>query len=70
MGNLSEPVKTSQGVYLVKTLERQPPDPAGFEKERAEIEKQLLEQKQIEAWQSWVTALRSKAKIALLGQNR
>lgn len=70
VGNLSEPVKTSQGVYLVKTLERQPPDPAGFEKERAEIEKQLLEQKQIEAWQSWVTALRSKAKIALLGQNR
>jgi len=70
VGTLSEPLRTSQGVYLVKTLERQPPDPAGFEKERAEIEKQLLEQKQSGAWQSWVTALRAKAKITRLGQNR
>jgi len=70
VGKVSEPIKTAQGVYLVKTLERQPPDPAGFEKERAEIEKQLLEQKQAEAWQSWVAALRSKAKIKMLGQSR
>lgn len=69
-GKISEPVNTAQGLYLVKTLERQPPDPAGFEKERAGIEKQALEQKQVEAWNSWVTALRSKAKIQVLSQAR
>jgi peptidyl-prolyl cis-trans isomerase D len=70
LGAVSEPVKTSQGVYLVKTLERRPPDPAGFEKERAEIEKQVLEEKQREAWESWIVALRSRAKIQVLSQNR
>lgn len=69
-GKVSEPVKTAPGVYLVKTLERQPPDPAGFDKERAEIEKQLLERKQREAWESWLASLRAQAKIQVTGQTR
>lgn len=70
VGKLSEPIKTAQGVYLVRALERQPPDPAGFDKERAEIEKSILEQKQREAWESWMAALRAGAKIQVLNQNR
>ncbi len=70
VGKIGEPVKTAQGMYLVKTLERHPPDLAGFEKERAQIEKQLLEQKQSEAWESWLASLRSRAKIQMLGQAR
>lgn len=70
VGKLSEPIKGAQGVYLVKTLERQPPDPAGFDKERAEIEKPILEQKQLQAWESWIAALRAGAKIQVLNQNR
>lgn len=70
VGTTSGPVKTPQGVYLVKALERQPPDPAGFEKERAEIERQLLEQKQLEAWESWMAALRSRAQVQRLNQSR
>lgn len=69
-GKISEPVKTPQGVYLVKTLERQPPDPAGFEKERAEIEKQALEEKRAQAWQSWLVSARAGAKIQTLGPTR
>lgn len=69
-GKISEPIMTAQGAYLVKTLERHPPDPAGFDKERAEIEKQLLEQKQIQAWESWLAALRARAKIQVVSQAR
>lgn len=69
-GTISEPIMTALGAYLVKTLERHPPDPAGFEKERAEIQKLLLEQKQFEAWESWVASLHAGAKIARLGQRR
>lgn len=70
VGKLSEPAKTAQGMYLVKTLERHPADPSGFDKERGEIEKQLLEQKQVEAWQGWVATLRAKAKMQVQGQLR
>jgi peptidyl-prolyl cis-trans isomerase D len=69
-GTISEPIMTALGAYLVKTLERHPPDPAGFEKERTEIQKLLLEQKQFEAWESWVGSLHAGAKIARLGQRR
>ncbi|MBI4609610.1 MAG: SurA N-terminal domain-containing protein [Candidatus Rokubacteria bacterium] len=68
VGKISEPAKTPQGMYLVKTLERHPPDPSGFDKERGELEKQLLELKQADAWQSWVATLRAKAKIQVQAQ--
>ncbi|MFQ5521085.1 MAG: peptidyl-prolyl cis-trans isomerase, partial [Candidatus Methylomirabilia bacterium] len=45
VGQVGEPVKTPEGVYLVETVERQPPDPSGFEAARPEIEKRLLEGK-------------------------
>lgn len=70
LGKVSEPVKASQGVYLVKTLARQPPDPAGFEKERAEIEKQALEEKRAQGWQSWLASARAGAKIQTLRPTR
>ena len=36
-GQVSEPVKTGTAVYVVKTLERQPADAAGFDKQREEL---------------------------------
>jgi parvulin-like peptidyl-prolyl isomerase len=70
VGKISAPVKTARGIYLVKTQERQPPDPARFDKERAELEKQVLGQKQAEAWESWLAALRGQAKIQTASQTR
>jgi peptidyl-prolyl cis-trans isomerase D len=62
-GKVSQPVKTPQGVFVVKTLERKPPDPVGFDKEREELGRQLLEQKKNHLWESWLASLRASAKI-------
>jgi peptidyl-prolyl cis-trans isomerase D len=62
-GQISEPVRTGGAVYVVKTLERQAPDPQSFDKQRAELEKQLLEQKRGQVWDSWVQSRKATTKI-------
>jgi peptidyl-prolyl cis-trans isomerase D len=68
-GELSAPVKTPQGYYVVKVLERVPAgpvDPAEQEKLRHE----LTSQRQNETWERWVLAARAEAKIEVFGQPR
>jgi peptidyl-prolyl cis-trans isomerase D len=60
---VTEPVKTPQGYYVLKVVERTPPDPAGLATERDKVAKELLQQKQTQAWQAWVEAARTNAKI-------
>ncbi|HLC41082.1 MAG TPA: peptidyl-prolyl cis-trans isomerase [Methylomirabilota bacterium] len=67
-GKASQPIQTPKGVYLVKVMERHPPELAGFEKGRTEIERQLLEEKRNQVWEAYVAALRAEAKIQILGQ--
>lgn len=62
-GKVSEPVATPQGIFVVKTLERRPPDPAGFDKDREELRQQVLAQKKGQAWESWAGSLRAGAKV-------
>lgn len=62
-GQLSAPVKAQQGYYLVKVLERVPPDMGGLAAERDNILKEVLAQKQSLAWESWLTGARANAKI-------
>ena len=62
-GTVSAPVTGRRGVYLVKVIERQPPDSKGFEAARPEIGRQLLAEKRTQAWQSWLRALRAQARI-------
>ena len=62
-GQLSAPVKAQQGYYLVKVLERVPPDMAGLAAERDKILKEVLAQKQSLAWESWLNGARANAKI-------
>ena len=73
-GQVSEPVRTGGAVYVVKTLERQAPDPQSFDKQRAELEKQVLDQKRGQIWESWVQSRRAATKIdiasALLAPRR
>lgn len=64
-GQISEPVKTGAAVFVVKTLERQPADVAGFDKQREELQKQALEQKRTQAWDAWVESQKLAAKIDL-----
>jgi peptidyl-prolyl cis-trans isomerase D len=59
------PATGAKGVYVVKVLERERPDPAGFEGARQELTRQLLEQKRTQAWQSWVQGGRARASIEI-----
>jgi peptidyl-prolyl cis-trans isomerase D len=62
-GQPADPVRAGATVYVVKTLERQPPDPQGFDRQRAELEKQTIEQKRSQIWESWVRARRAATKV-------
>ncbi len=67
-GQLSQPVKAGSVLYVVKTLERQPPDPQQFDRQRAELERQLLDQKRNQIWEGWLQAHRNSAKAEVGGQ--
>ena len=68
VGALSEPVRTGAGVYIVKTVERRPADPQGFDKVRDQMRPQLLEAKRNEAWARWIKALYTGAQIKIQGE--
>ena len=67
-GHVAEPVRGGAAVYVVKTLERQPPDLPGFDTQKAELETQLLEQKRNQIWDAWVRARRSATKVEVAGR--
>ncbi len=58
-------IKGSNGFYVIRFKERKPPDIKGFEAEKTEIKKRLLKQKQVKAFSSLVTHLRSKGDISI-----
>ena len=62
-GQLSAPIKAQQGYYVVKVLERVPPDMGGLAAEREKIQKEVLVQKQSLAWESWINGARANSKI-------
>jgi hypothetical protein len=61
-------VRAEGGVYVVKTLERQPAASEGFDRERAELEKQVLDQKRALAWDNWLRGRLASAKVEVGGQ--
>ena len=62
-GQVSEPVRSGNTIYVVKTLERQPPDPQAFDKQRADLEKQMLDQKRTQAWENWLQSVSATMKV-------
>jgi peptidyl-prolyl cis-trans isomerase D len=67
-GQIAEPVRAEGGVYLVKTVERQAAPADGFDRERPELEKQVLEQKRALAWENWIRGRLASAKVEVGGQ--
>jgi parvulin-like peptidyl-prolyl isomerase len=65
IGSLSEPVKTPQGYYVLRVLERVPPGLEPLAGERDKIAAELLARKQGQAWEAWVGAARTGAKIEI-----
>ena len=64
---MSAPVKTPQGYYVVKVLERAPAGPVD-PAEREKLVRELTGQKQSQTWERWVAAARSESKIEVVGQ--
>ncbi|MBI4013353.1 MAG: peptidyl-prolyl cis-trans isomerase [Candidatus Rokubacteria bacterium] len=62
-GGVGGPVAGPKGLYVVKVVGRERPNPAEFEAARRETERQLLEQKRGQTWQAWLAGLREGAKI-------
>ena len=67
-GQVAEPVRGDGGVYVVKTLERAAAAADGLEKERPELEKQVLEQKRALAWDNWIRGRLADSKVQVGGQ--
>jgi peptidyl-prolyl cis-trans isomerase D len=67
-GRISEPVRTATGFYVVKTVERRAADLQGFDKVRDQMRVQLLEAKRNQAWERWIKALFTGAKIQVQGE--
>ena len=67
VGETSPVIRTPQGYYVVKVLERSPAgavDPL----EKDKLEKELTSQKQNQTWERWVLAARGDARIDVVGQ--
>jgi len=58
-----EAIRTKDGYFVVRLSGHEPADQAKFEPVKKNLEKRLSYQKQEEAFQGWLTQLRSKAKI-------
>ena len=69
-GGITEPVKAAQGYYVLKVLERAAPDMSGFAAEREKITRDVLAQKQGQAWESWIVGARAGAKIDISSRVR
>ena len=67
-GGISEPVRATTGFYVVKTVERRAADLQGFDKVRDQMRVQLLEAKRNQAWERWIKALFTGAKIQVQGE--
>lgn len=68
-GQTSAPVRTPQGYYVVKVLERKPAGPVEAA-ERDKLKTELTNQKQSQTWERWVLAARADAKIDIVGGPR
>jgi peptidyl-prolyl cis-trans isomerase D len=64
-GAIAGPVKSPQGYYIVKVVERIAPNMTELATERDKLSREVLAQKQSQAWEAWVAQARSGAKIEL-----
>jgi peptidyl-prolyl cis-trans isomerase D len=58
-----EVIRTKDGYFVVRLSGHEPADQTKFQSVKKNLEKRLIYQKQEEAFQGWVSQLRSKAKI-------
>ena len=66
-GEVTAPVKSPQGYYVLKVLERAAPNMSELVGERERLSKEVLAQKQSQAWEAWVSGARANAKVETFG---
>lgn len=66
-GEVTGPVKSPQGYYVLKVLERVAPSMSELPAERERLSKEVLAQKQSQAWEAWVSGARANAKVETFG---
>jgi peptidylprolyl isomerase/peptidyl-prolyl cis-trans isomerase D len=62
-GEISQPVESNRGYYIIKLLDRMDIRKSVFESEKENIRQQLLKQKQQQIYTAWVKHLEKAAKI-------
>ncbi|BAS28458.1 peptidylprolyl isomerase [Limnochorda pilosa] len=65
-GELSQPIKTSNGYRVLQAVEWKRAEGEEFAKEKDSIRQDLVGQKQQEAYQKWLEGRRAQAEIAIL----
>ena len=65
VNGVTDPVKTPQGYYVLKVLERAPADLAELDKEREKVRRELTTAKQTQTWESWIGTARGASKIEI-----
>jgi peptidyl-prolyl cis-trans isomerase D len=64
-GEISSPLRSPEGYYLIKVVERQDMDQEKFQKEKADLLRNQLAQKKEKIKRSYLEALRKKAKVEI-----
>src|SRR5881296_2916709 len=64
-GAIAGPLKSPQGYYVLKVLERVAPNIADLATARDKLSREVLAQKQSQAWEAWIGQARSTAKIQM-----
>ncbi len=62
-GSLSDVVRTQNGAYVLRLLEKVPPDPAAFEEEKQSLANQIVSRKRNDLLAAWFSDLRERAEI-------
>jgi peptidyl-prolyl cis-trans isomerase D len=57
------PIKGKQGLYVIRFNARKTPDAAAFQKEKASVKQQLLQQKKSKAFNTWLSEVRARSEI-------
>lgn len=58
-------LKGRKGFYVIRYKDRRLPDPQGFDKEKDQLSDTLINQKQIRAFNTWLSELRKKSEISV-----
>ena len=66
-GEVTAPVKSPQGYYVLKVLERTAPNMSELTGERERLAREVLAQKQSQAWEAWISGARGSAKVETFG---